>query len=107
MTLRGLCRIATAVVVISASVLIESACAAPRGRMYVVVAPPPPPMVEARIVAPGPGYIWVAGYHRWDGRAYVWMPGTWVRPPHSRARWVPAHWERERRGWYFVEGHWR
>jgi hypothetical protein len=106
MTLRGLRRIATAVVVISAAILIESACAAPRGRLYVVVAPPPP-VVEARIVAPGPGYIWVAGYHRWDGRAYVWMPGAWVRPPRARAVWVPAHWERERRGWYFVEGHWR
>jgi hypothetical protein len=106
MTLRGLLRIATAVVVISASILIESACAAPNGRMYVVVAPPPP-IVEARIVAPGPGYVWVAGYHRWDGRAYVWMPGAWMRPPRARAAWVPAHWERERRGWYFVEGHWR
>ncbi|MBZ5557647.1 MAG: hypothetical protein LAO77_10280 [Acidobacteriia bacterium] len=106
MTLRDLRRIATAIVVMSASILIESACAAPRGRMYVVVAPPPP-IVEARVVAPGPGYIWVAGYHRWDGRAYVWMPGAWARPPRPRARWVPAHWERERRGWYFVEGHWR
>jgi hypothetical protein len=74
--------------------------------MYVVVAPPPP-IVEARVVAPGPGYMWVAGYHRWDGRAYVWVPGTWSRPPRARAAWVPAHWERERRGWYFVEGHWR
>jgi hypothetical protein len=106
MTLRDLVRIAMAIVVVSGSILIESACAAPGGRMYVVVAPPAP-IVEARVVAPEPGYVWVAGYHRWDGRAYVWVPGTYMRPPRARAAWVPAHWERERRGWYFVEGHWR
>jgi hypothetical protein len=98
----------TADIVIISTILIESACAAPGGRLYVVVAPPPPPVVvEARLVAPGQGYSWVAGHHRWDGRAYLWMPGTWVRSPRPRAVWVPAQWVRERRGWYFVEGHWR
>ena len=106
MTLRGLCRIAMTVTVITSAVLVESACVASTGRVYVVVAPPPP-IVEARVVAPGPGHRWIAGYHRWDGRAYVWVPGAWVIPPRPRAVWVPAHWVRERRGWYFVEGRWR
>jgi hypothetical protein len=83
-----------------------AACAAPSGRVYVRVGPPAP-IVEARVVAPGPGYVWVPGYHVWNGSAYVWTPGAWVRPPRPRAVWVAPHWVRERRGWYFVEGHWR
>jgi hypothetical protein len=86
--------------------LATSACATPRGRLYVRVGPPAP-IVEARIVAPGPGYVWVPGYHTWSGSAYVWVPGRWNRPPRARAVWVPARWARDRRGWYFVEGHWR
>jgi hypothetical protein len=82
------------------------ATAAPRGRVYVRTGPPTP-IVETRIGAPGPGFVWVPGYYRWDGRAYAWAPGRWDRPPRARARWEPAHWQRDRRGWYFVEGRWR
>lgn len=82
------------------------ACASPRGRVFVRVGPPAP-IVEATVVAPGPGYVWVPGYHAWNGAAYVWVPGRYVLPPRPRAMWVPAHWERERRGWFLVEGHWR
>ncbi len=82
------------------------ACAGPRGRVYVRVAPPPP-IVERVVVAPGPGYIWVPGYYVWTSARYVWRPGAWVVPPRPRAVWVAPHWRHERRGWYFVEGHWR
>jgi WXXGXW repeat (2 copies) len=69
---------------------------------------PPRPLVERRVAAPGRGFVWTHGYHRWDGRAYVWVPGVWVRPPRPHAHWVEAHWvHRGRRGWVFVEGHWR
>jgi hypothetical protein len=37
-------------------------------RVYVRVGPPAP-IVEVRPVAPGPRYVWVDGYHRWNGRA--------------------------------------
>ena len=93
-------------VVIGASLAASMACAAPRGRVYVRVGPPVP-IVEARVVAPGPGYIWVPGYYAWERGAYVWLPGRYVVPPRGRALWVPAHWERDRRGWFFVEGRWR
>jgi hypothetical protein len=84
----------------------STACAAPRGRLYVRVGPPAP-IVEARTIAPGRGYVWVPGFYRWDGRAYLWVNGRWDRPPRARARWVAGHWQRERGGWFFVEGHWR
>ena len=75
-------------------------------RVY-VPAPPPPPPAEVIGVAPSHRHAWVPGFHRWDGRAYVWVPGHWAVRPRSRAKWVPGHWERHHRGWYFVEGHWR
>jgi len=87
--------------------MFAAACATTvSGRVYVRTGPPPL-RAEVVAVAPGPGYVWVPGYYRWDGAAYIWMPGRYERPPRERARWVPAHWERDRRGWYFVEGHWR
>jgi len=73
----------------------------------VVRVAPPRPVVEHRSVAPGPDYVWTPGYHRWDGRAYVWSPGEWQRPPHHHAHWVAAHWVHHHNGWVLVEGHWR
>lgn len=68
---------------------------------------PPAPIYERRVVAPGPGYVWVGGYHRWDGRAYVWTPGSWVRPPRPHAYWVAPHYVHRHGGYVFVEGRWR
>jgi WXXGXW repeat (2 copies) len=76
-------------------------------RVYVRVGPPRA-VVEVRPAAPGPRYVWVAGYHRWDGAAYVWVPGRWVVPPPHRRVWVTGHWaHRPRHGWYWVDGRWR
>jgi hypothetical protein len=80
--------------------------AASNAQVYVRVGPPAP-VVEHRSVAPGRGYVWVAGYHRWDGGRYVWVPGRWDRPPHEHARWVPHRWVHRHGGWVLVEGHWR
>ena len=68
---------------------------------------PPRPIVETRGIAPGPGHIWVGGYHRWDGNAYVWAPGRWELPPRAHAVWVAPRWEHRGGGWVFVEGRWR
>ena len=109
MTSIGLSRFRHFVTATSCSLLIlatASACAAGSGRLYVRVGPPAP-VYERSIASPGPGYVWVPGYYRWDGRAYNWAPGTWVRPPRARARWVPGHWVQTRRGWYYVDGRWR
>jgi hypothetical protein len=75
-------------------------------RVYVPL-PPPLPVVSVRPAPPAPGFVWVSGYHRWDGRGYVWVPGHWSRPPYAHARYSRATWRHDRRGWYFVAGTWR
>jgi hypothetical protein len=106
MTTNRFWRTAAGVLLVTATVAVSPACAAPRGRLYVRVGPPAP-IVETRIVAPGPEYVWLPGYHMWNGSAYAWVPGRWDRPPRPRAVWVAGRWVRERRGWYFADGHWR
>src|SRR5258708_8764324 len=79
----------------------------PQVRAYIQIGPPRP-VYERRLVAPGPGYVWIVGYHRWDGRAYVWVPGRWELAPRPQARWVAPQWRHDRgRGWYFIDGRWR
>jgi len=68
---------------------------------------PPAPIVERPGPPPQAGYVWVGGYHHWDGAHYVWVPGRWDRPPHEHAVWVRHHYVRRHGGWVMVEGHWR
>lgn len=68
---------------------------------------PPAPIIERPGPPPQRGYVWIAGYHRWNGARYVWVPGRWMVPPRPHAHWVPAHWVHRRRGWMLIEGHWR
>lgn len=79
---------------------------AARRRVYVRVGPPRA-RVEVRTVAPSPRHVWIGGFHRWDGRAYVWVPGRWELGPRASAVWVPGHWKNTRHGWEWIEGHWR
>ena len=73
----------------------------------VVHVAPPPPIVERHPVAPGPRYVWIDGYHRWDGHRYVWVGGRWVLPPQPGAVWIPGHWDRRPGGYVWIQGHWR
>jgi hypothetical protein len=74
--------------------------------VYVRVAPPHA-IVERRPARPDREYVWVSGYHRWDGHRYEWVGGRWERPPRPRARWVAHRWEHRRDGYVLVEGRWR
>jgi hypothetical protein len=76
-----------------------------RTRVYLRIGPPPV-VVERAPVAVRPGYVWQPGYHRWDGRSYVWTSGTWARAPYRHARWIPGHWAQTRRGYFWVDGRW-
>ena len=68
---------------------------------------PPVDVVETRPVAPGPNHVWIAGYQRWDGHAYIWVPGRWDRPPHAGWIWEPHRWQERDGRWVFVKGRWR
>src|SRR5215831_12231709 len=68
---------------------------------------PPRPLVERRGPPPGREYVWINGYHQYDGGHYVWVPGRWDAPPRRHAHWVAHHWVRRNGGWVLVEGHWR
>lgn len=41
------------------------------GYGYYASYPPPPARLEVYGVAPGPGFVWVTGYHAWRGGRYV------------------------------------
>ena len=68
---------------------------------------PPPPVYERRGPPPDRGYVWVNGYHRYEGDHYVWTPGRWDRPPQEHQRWVAHHWVHRHGQYVLVEGHWR
>src|SRR5580698_2307487 len=62
---------------------------------------PPRVIVEHRAVRPSPHHVWIGGYHRWDGRAYVWESGRWEVPPRERAVWVAPRWQHRHDGYVF------
>jgi hypothetical protein len=73
---------------------------------FVRVAPPPPP-VERRPPPPDVRFVWIPGYHRWDGHAYHWTAGRWVMPPRPHAVWIDGHWVPRQGGYQWVPGRWR
>jgi hypothetical protein len=73
----------------------------------VVHVAPPRIVVESRGARPSPTHVWISGYHRWDGNAYVWTTGRWEQPPHPGNRWVAHRWVHRNGGYVMVDGHWR
>lgn len=68
---------------------------------------PPPPVYERRGPAPDRGYVWIGGYHRYNGDHYEWVPGRWDRPPQDHQRWVAHRWRHHGDHYEMEEGHWR
>lgn len=68
---------------------------------------PPPPHAEEFRMAPRPGFVWIGGYWRWQGRDYIWIPGRWAHPPRRGAAWVPGNWEHRHNRYIWHEGYWR
>jgi hypothetical protein len=73
----------------------------------VVRTAPPRAIVEHRSARPSRDHVWIGGFHKWDGHAYVWEPGRWERPPRAHAVWVAPRWQHRHDGYVFIEGHWR
>lgn len=98
-----------AIVLLASLLVLELAgcvVAPPARRVAVVEVDVRPPPLRV-VVAPAPrrGYVWAAGYWRWDGRRYDWIDGRWMRERRGWA-WAPAHWEEHRGRWRFEPGHW-
>lgn len=74
--------------------------------MRAPISPPPPPLV-GMTARPGPGYVWMPGYYRWDGHRYYWVAGKWTVPPRGRRAWVPGRWVRRGGVHIWTEGRWR
>jgi WXXGXW repeat (2 copies) len=102
----GLSIVLAAIALAGLVVTPQTAFGQARVRVY-VSNPPPAAPVEVIGVAPSHRHAWVNGYHRWDGHAYVWVPGRWAVRPRARAKWAPGRWERHSRGYYWVDGRWR
>jgi hypothetical protein len=70
---------------------------------------PPPRRVERRPPPPvgRRDWAWRAGYNRWDGAHYVWVPGEYIAPPRRGVRWVDGRWVRSGGGWVWMDGRWR
>jgi len=60
----------------------------------VVETAPPAEQVDvvAVGVAPGPDYVWVQGYWRWNGRVWVRVGGHWHRRPYGYRYYRPGCW---------------
>jgi hypothetical protein len=92
--------------------LLTAACAlfltvgAANAQIVVRIGPPPPHPVEV-VPAPRMGFVWIPGFHRWNGHHYVWVRGHWAHPPHPGAVWVPGEWREEQGGHVWHEGYWR
>jgi hypothetical protein len=53
------------------------------------------------------GYIWVAGFWKWNVYygSYTWQKARWKRVKRNHM-WVPGFWEISPRGFFWVEGYW-
>ena len=76
--------------------------ASAQGYVYVQVGPPTA-VYETVPAAPGPGYVWVGGYYRWNGSRYYWVHGHYVR---HAGHWCAGYWHHGRHGYYWTEGRW-
>jgi hypothetical protein len=65
---------------------------------------PPAARVE---VAPAPreGYIYEPGHYAWNGSAYVWVDGQFLRSREGH-EWRPYVLERRGERWHYRAGHW-
>lgn len=98
--------ISKTLLVATSAVLLSVGTAVAGAQLVVRIGPPPPPRVEV-IPRARPGYAWVPGYQRWDGRRYVWVRGQYRRPPRRGGVWVPGEWRSERGGQVWHKGYWR
>jgi len=69
----------------------------------------PAPLVDAVVVAPGVGYVWIPGFYNYGPYGYAWIGGHWGYPPFRGARYFSPRWIANPRGRGYVwhSGGWR
>jgi len=87
--------------------LLQFASALCCAEVVVRTAPPAPQSMAVVGRAPGPKYVWIGGYYRWNGARYIWVGGKWIPPPRAGAVWIAPHWVSRNGGFVFVAGRWR
>ncbi|MCA9668495.1 MAG: YXWGXW repeat-containing protein, partial [Myxococcales bacterium] len=67
---------------------------------------PPAPRYEEVPPAPFADGFWVSGYWNWTGGTYIWVPGSWQRPPRRGLYWYPGGYVRRDNRYQYVPGRW-
>jgi len=65
---------------------------------------PPPARVEV-VPAPRDGYIYEPGHYVYDGHAYVWHDGEYIRNREGH-QYVPSEVQRHGEKWHYRGGYW-
>lgn len=79
----------------------------PRDNVVYVSTAPPMAIAEVHGMSPGAEFVWIGGFHRWDGTRHTWNGGRWEKRPNATSTWEAGTWRHHRNGWYWTEGRWR
>src|SRR5579875_2200378 len=69
----GLARLRRSVAIAAVAAVLGAAV--PAVAQYYAPSPPPPLRREVVPAPPGAGWVWRAGFWRWNGYRWVWVPG--------------------------------
>jgi hypothetical protein len=110
--------------VISTGCVVKEQVVVKQAPAHVQVRYMPAPIAEDRGAQPGPGWSWLPGHWKWEGRDWAWVHGHWVQhtvpvmpaviveeitvAPSPMHFWVPGHWvwRLDAGGWIWVKGSW-
>jgi hypothetical protein len=67
---------------------------------------PPAFQVEVAPPAPAVGFAWTPGYYAYRNSAYVWVGGSWLRPPAVGLGWVEPRYVSVGARFAFLPGRW-
>ncbi|MGD0676451.1 MAG: hypothetical protein ABSC94_13610 [Polyangiaceae bacterium] len=79
----------------------------PRGYAAVYVDVGPPPWrAEVYGAPPSVGFVWTPGYYGYRGGSYVWVGGSWLRPPGAGLGWIEPRYVSIGHRYAFQPGRW-